>query len=93
VEHNRVAVRFILDELAPVRPDVAFVIHGSCSRQFTDVGRPPNVFVDTDPFTFDDDAVTGFVGINPVTTDGGALVLSASEITAVSRHCGDPSLR
>ena len=71
VEHNRVAVRFILDELAPVRPDVAFVVHGSCGRQFTDVGRPPNVFVDTDPFTFDDYAVTGFVGINPVTTGGG----------------------
>lgn len=71
VEHNRAAVRFILDELAPRRPDVAFVVHGSCGRQFTDIGRSPNVFIDTDPFQFDDYAVTGFVGINPVTTGGG----------------------
>jgi hypothetical protein len=71
VEHNRAAVRFICDELAPVRPEVAFVIHGSCGRQFTGIGRPPNVFVDTDPFSFDNYAVTGFVGINPVTTGGG----------------------
>jgi hypothetical protein len=71
VEHNRVTVRFILDELAPVRPDVAFVVHGSCGRQFTKINRPPNVFFDTDPFRFDDYAVTGFVGINPVTSGGG----------------------
>ena len=71
VEHNRAAVRFIYGELAPVRPDVAFVIHGSCGRQFTNIGRLPNVFFDTDPFRFDDYAVTGFVGINPATTGGG----------------------
>ena len=71
VEHNRAAVRFILGELAPLRSDVAFVVHGSCGRQFTDIGRSPNVFFDTDPFRFDDYAVTGFVGINPVTTGGG----------------------
>ncbi len=71
VEHNRAAVRFILDELAPRRPDVALVVHGSCGRQFTDTCRSPNVFFDTDPFRFDDYAVTGFVGINPVTTGGG----------------------
>ena len=70
MEHNRAAVRFILDELAPLRPDVAFVVHGSCGRQFTGIGLAPNVFVDTDPFRFDDYAVTGFVGINPVTTGG-----------------------
>ena len=71
VEHNRAAVRFILGKLAPLRSDVAFVVHGSCGRQFTDIGRSPNVFFDTDPFRFDDYAVTGFVGINPVTTGGG----------------------
>jgi hypothetical protein len=71
VEHNRNAVRFIVDELAPARPDVAFVVHGFCGRQFAGIGRSPNVFFDTDPFRFDDYAVTGFVGINPVTTGGG----------------------
>ena len=43
VEHNRAAVRFILGKLAPLRSDVAFVVHGSCGRQFTDIGRSPNV--------------------------------------------------
>ena len=70
VEHNRIAVRFILEQLAPARPEMGFLIHGTCGEQFRG-GGPANVFFDEDSSRFDDYAVEGTIGLNPVRTGGG----------------------
>lgn len=72
VEHNRVAVRFILTQVALQRPDVGFVIHGGCGRSFAAACRLPNVFFDHDMGRFDQYTSPGFLGLNPVTTGGGS---------------------
>ena len=72
VEHNRVAVRFILTQVAPHRPDVGFVIHGGCSNSFARTCRLPNVFFDSDMDHFNDYTAPGFRGLNAVTTGGGS---------------------
>lgn len=72
VEHNRLAVRFILAEMAPRRPDVGFVIHGGCGSSLATTCRLPNVFFDPDMGRFDDYTAPGFRGLNTVTTGGGS---------------------
>jgi hypothetical protein len=72
VEHNRVAVRFILAQVAPQRPDVGFVIHGGCGKSFATACRLPNVFFDPEMDHFDHYTAPGFRGLNPVTTGGGS---------------------
>lgn len=72
VEHNRVAVRFILAQIAPQRPDVGFVIHGGCGSSLAGTCRLPNVFFDPDMDRFDDYTAPGFRGLNTVTTGGGS---------------------
>lgn len=72
VEHNRVAVRFILGQVARQRPDVGFVIHGGCGKSFAAACRLPNVFFDPDMGHFDHYTAPGFRGLNPVTTGGGS---------------------
>jgi hypothetical protein len=72
VEHNRVAVRFILTQVAPQRPDVGFVVHGGCGHSFARACRLPNVFFDPDMDHFDHYTAPGFRGLNAVTTGGGS---------------------
>lgn len=72
VAHNRVAVQFILNHVAPRRPDVGFVIHGTCGKSFARACRLPNVFFDPDPDRFIDYTAPGFRGLNPVTTGSGS---------------------
>ena len=71
VDHNRIAVRTILDRLAPEAGDeCGFVINGGCGRRFR--GRAPgNVIFDPDPDSFDDYANSGLIGLNPVTQGSG----------------------
>ena len=71
VDHNRQAVRLILDRLAPEGgEDCAFLIHGECGKRF---GRyvPGNVFFDREPNSFERYANSGLVGLNPITQGSG----------------------
>ena len=70
VAHNRIAVRYILDYLAPACPDMGFIILGTCGDRFRD-GRRANVFFDSELSRFDDYALEGTIGLNPVCTGGG----------------------
>lgn len=72
-EHNRRAVAFLLDHVAPAARDVGFVIHGSCATRFSRSCSLRNVFFDADPDcrTFSDYAVTGMIGLNAVETGSG----------------------
>lgn len=71
--HNRRAVTFLLEQVAPAARDVGFVIHGSCATRFQRSCSLPNVFFDADPDcrTFSDYAGPGMIGLNPVETGGG----------------------
>jgi glycosyltransferase involved in cell wall biosynthesis len=71
VEHNRRAVRFILDRLVPgAAGDCAFVIKGACGRRFRGYRRD-NVFFDETLGTIRAYATPGTVAINPVTQGSG----------------------
>lgn len=72
-EHNRRAVAFLLDQVAPAARDVGFVIHGSCATRFERLCSLPNVFFDADPEVrnFSDYAGPGMIGLNAVETGGG----------------------
>lgn len=72
VVHNRIAVQFILAQVAPLRPDVAFVILGACGHSFSRSCRLENVFFDPVIDHFDDYAGLGFRGLNTVTTGSGS---------------------
>jgi glycosyltransferase involved in cell wall biosynthesis len=65
VAHNRAAVRFILEWLAPaLAQEYAFVIHGPCGTRFRHVSRE-NVFFDLGFDNFADYAAPVTVGLNP----------------------------
>ncbi|MFM8250904.1 MAG: glycosyltransferase [Planctomycetota bacterium] len=70
--HNRVAVEFLLQQVAPQRPDVAFVILGGCGSRYVSECRLPNVFFDSDLDRFDVYSAPGFLGLNTVTTGAGS---------------------
>lgn len=71
VEHNRVAVRFILSTLAPQLKEVcAFIIKGSCGQQFTK-HKARNVFLDCNEGGLEDYAALDVVAINPITQGSG----------------------
>lgn len=73
VEHNRIAVKFILEHLAPsLQNDYAFVIHGGCGRIFQKRFYE-NVFFDLDLefINFKIYACDGTVALNPVTHGSG----------------------
>lgn len=71
VMHNRVAVKFLLSEVATVRPDIAFVIQGSCGHSFERTCKLRNVFFDPEEKHFED-YTSGFFGLNTVTGGGGS---------------------
>jgi hypothetical protein len=73
VDHNRRAIAFLLERVAPAAPDVGFVIHGTAAIPFLDACSLSNVFFDEDLActSFADYAVTGMIGLNPVETGGG----------------------
>jgi glycosyltransferase involved in cell wall biosynthesis len=68
-EHNRRAIRFILDSLVP-DTDCAVLIKGPCGRRFRR-NRRPNVFLDSTPGSIAGFARCSTVAINPVTQGGG----------------------
>lgn len=71
VEHNRVAVRFIIEELAPkLEKEWAFIIQGSCGLNFKQVNES-NIFFDLENDHFED-YVTGTIGLNPITQGSGS---------------------
>lgn len=71
VEHNRLAVRYILKHLAPaLKNEVAFVIHGECGRTFRH-RQVDNVFFDLSFENFDRYRHQEFIGLNPVLTGSG----------------------
>jgi len=71
VAHNREAVRFILEELAPaLRDQCVIVIHGPCGNAFRHT-RKRNVVVDTRYDTFDLYRQPTTVGLNPVLQGSG----------------------
>jgi hypothetical protein len=72
VMHNRIAVQMLLSEVAPKRPDIAFVIHGSCALPFQSGCKLGNVFFDSDMTHFRDYTSPGFIGLNTVTTGAGS---------------------
>jgi glycosyltransferase involved in cell wall biosynthesis len=71
VEHNRIAVKFILEHCAPGRPDSAFVIHGTCGMSFARRCNLDNVFFDPSSSCLDGYSELGFSGINPVSSGSG----------------------
>lgn len=71
VMHNRVAVKFLLTQVATVRTDIAFVIQGSCASPFRHNCSLNNVFFDTEESHFED-YTAGFFGLNTVTAGGGS---------------------
>ena len=71
VAHNRVAVRALLDRIAPaLQEDVEFVIVGPCARRFRGAGGP-NVRLDPDG-DVDRYAGPGTIAINPVVAGSGS---------------------
>jgi hypothetical protein len=71
VAHNREAVRFILESLAPaLRAKCAFLIKGQCGRPFRH-RMPDNVFYDPVPGTAGPYAGVCTVALNPVTLGSG----------------------
>ena len=71
VEHNRLAVRFLLEHVAPRATEIGFVIHGGCGQRFSRQTTLPNVFYDTDHRHFSQYAVTRTIGLNLVNTGSG----------------------
>jgi hypothetical protein len=71
VAHNRAAVRYILESLAPaLAKEYAFIIHGTCGAPFRHVWRD-NVFFDLGFDNFADYAAPGTVGLNPAIQGSG----------------------
>jgi len=71
VEHNRAAVRFLVESLAPQLPgQCAFVIKGQCAERFTHC-RLDNVFLDPGPGNAGTYADICTVAVNPVTQGSG----------------------
>ena len=71
VEHNRVAVKFIVSKLAPqLREECAFIIKGLCGKKFKRYNRD-NVFIDSRVGNIKLHATISTVAINPVTQGSG----------------------
>ncbi|MBU4376101.1 MAG: glycosyltransferase [Candidatus Omnitrophica bacterium] len=71
VEHNRVAVRFILDKLASqLKRECAFIIKGTCGKRFKKY-KIDNVFINADGGDIKSYAAVSTAAINPVTQGGG----------------------
>lgn len=69
--HNRLAVKFILNDLAPrLRQDCGFVIKGTCGKRFHEHSSE-NVFIDPSGGNIKPYANACTVAINPVTQGGG----------------------
>ena len=71
VEHNRRAVRFLLDHVVPRAADVGIVFQGGCGRRFAGMCGHSNVFFDHDHRSFHHYAVVGTVGLNPALSGAG----------------------
>lgn len=72
VAHNRAAVEWILDTLAPsMEQRCGFIIHGGVSRSVPSDRTAQNVFLDPDWDAVGRYAGTGVVGLNPVTQGSG----------------------
>jgi len=71
VEHNRIAVQYLLEHVAPHAKNVGFVIQGGCGQRFAGQSSVPNVFFDTDHRAFSRYAVRGTIGLNLVVTGSG----------------------
>jgi glycosyltransferase involved in cell wall biosynthesis len=71
VEHNRIAVRFLIGKLAVQRPDLGIIIHGSCGKQFQGKAVPDNVIFDSLDSGFADHAVPGTIALHPIVSGGG----------------------
>lgn len=71
VEHNRIVVRFLIKNLAPKRPDIGIVIHGSCGKKFRSRSVPGNIIFDPLDTGFADHAVPGTIALNPTVSGGG----------------------
>lgn len=72
VMHNRVAVNLLLSKIAPIRRDIAFVIHGKCGLSFQKSCKLRNVFFDPNENHFENYASANFFGINTVIDGGGS---------------------
>lgn len=71
VEHNRRAVRFLIDELAPrLGEHAAIVVKGGCAYSLP-ANRPANVFADTDRGTVASIASACTVALHPVMQGSG----------------------
>lgn len=70
VEHNKIAVRFILEKLASNFHDYAFILHGACGKGL-DKQPLKNVFIDLNPENFKFYVRPNSIGLNPVTTGSG----------------------
>lgn len=71
VEHNRVAVRFIVNRLAPeLKDECAFIIKGLCGKEFKRFNRH-NVFIDSRVGPVKLDPAISTVALNPVTQGSG----------------------
>ncbi|MGH7833806.1 MAG: glycosyltransferase [Candidatus Binatia bacterium] len=71
VVHNRAAVRFILECLAPaLAQEYAFIINGTCGTRFRRLSRD-NVFFDPGFDNFADYAAPDTVGLNPAIQGSG----------------------
>lgn len=71
VEHNRIAVRFLIGKLAVQRPDLGIIIHGSCGKRFQGKAVPTNVIFDPLDSGFADHAVPGTIALHPIVSGGG----------------------
>ena len=71
VEHNRLAVKFLLDLVAPHARDIGFIIQGGCAQSSSGRTGLKNVFFDSDHRTFHQYATPGTIGLNPVLTGSG----------------------
>jgi len=71
LEHNRIVVRFLIENLAPMRPDIGIVIHGSCGKKFMSQSVPNNIIFDPLDANFADHAVPGTIAINPMVSGSG----------------------
>jgi hypothetical protein len=71
VAHNRSAVRFILEVLATLSSECAFLIKGPCGTRFRH-NPPANVFIDTGLGSIGPYAALTTVGVNPVTQGSGS---------------------
>jgi len=91
-EHNRVAVKFIIEHVAPkLINNCAFIIQGQCGKQFQN-SQLSNVFFDTEPGNVGKYADICNIALNPVTQGSGTslkvLDYLAHGLSVVSTNFG-----